>query len=57
MCVLSAQGQNRVLDSQELVTDGCKIPDEGWEPNPGPVQEQQALLSAEPSLHPPKLGT
>ena len=39
------------------VTDGCKIPDECWEPNLGPVQEQQALLSAEPSLHPPKLGT
>lgn len=33
------------------VTDGCEPPPYGcWEPNLGPLQEQQMLLTAEPSL-------
>lgn len=38
---------------QARVTDGCEHPG-CWELNPCPVQEQQALLTVEPSLHPVK---
>ena len=34
------------------VAGGCEIPCESWEPNLGPLQEQQGLLTAEPSLQP-----
>ena len=33
-------------------TDGCEPPYESWELNLGPLQEQQVLLEAEPSLPP-----
>ena len=32
--------------------DGCEPPHGCWEPHSGPLQEQQVLLPAEPSLHP-----
>jgi len=28
----------------------CDLPCECWEPNPGPLQEQQVLLISEPSI-------
>lgn len=31
-------------------TDGCERPCEYWEPNPGPLQEQHLLLTADPAL-------
>ena len=34
------------------VTGGCESLHGCWEANPGPLQEQQALLTAEPSLQP-----
>jgi hypothetical protein len=34
------------------VTDDCEPPYRCWELNPGPLQEQQVLLAAEPSLQP-----
>lgn len=35
-----------------VVTEGCKPPYECWEPNLKRLQEQQDLLSAEPSSNP-----
>lgn len=32
------------------VKDGCKPPHRDWEPNPCPLQYQQMLLTAEPTL-------
>jgi len=32
------------------VTDSCKPLSGSWESNPGPLEEQQVLLTAEPSL-------
>lgn len=34
------------------VTNGCESPQGCWESNLGPVQEQQVLLTAQPSLQP-----
>ena len=31
-------------------TDGREPPYGSWEPNPSPIQEQQVLLTAKPSL-------
>lgn len=33
-------------------TDSCELPCVCWYPNPGPLQEQQALLAAGPSIQP-----
>lgn len=44
--------QKRVVYSLELELDSCELPSRCWEPNPGPVQEPQVFLSAEPSLQP-----
>lgn len=35
------------------VTDGCELLREFWEPNPVLFQEQEALITAEPTLHSP----
>ena len=32
------------------VTDGCELPCRCWESNPSPLQKQQVLLTAEPTL-------
>jgi hypothetical protein len=32
------------------VIDGCEQPCGEWEPNPGPLNEQQVLLTTEPFL-------
>jgi hypothetical protein len=32
------------------IIDGCELPHGFWEPNPGSLQEQIVLLTAEPSL-------
>lgn len=34
------------------VTDDCEPPYKCWEPKQGPLQKQQGLLTAEPSLQP-----
>lgn len=36
------------------LTDGSESPCGCWEANPGLLQEQQVLLTSEPSLQPPK---
>lgn len=36
----------------EMWTDGCEQSGECWELNPGPPQEQPALLNVQPSLLP-----
>jgi hypothetical protein len=36
------------------VTDSCELPCGRWESNLGSPEEQTMLLTAEPSLHPPK---
>ena len=41
--------QRRVPD---LITDGCEPPCGCWELNSGPLEEQAALLTTEPSLQP-----
>ena len=43
------QGQKRASDP---VTDDCEPPRVCWELNSGPLEEQSALLTAEPSLQP-----
>ena len=35
------------------ITDGSQLPYGCWGSNPGPLQEQLALLTARPSLQPP----
>lgn len=45
------------LDPLELeLTDGCEPPHGCWELNSGPLQEQQVLLTAGPSLQLPFLS-
>lgn len=44
-------GQERVLESLEH-TEGCELPCGGWDPDPGPVQQQEALLTTEQALSP-----
>lgn len=41
-----------VRSSGAGVTDGCDLPTMGAENNTGPLEEQQAFLTAEPSLQP-----
>ena len=36
------------------ITDGCESPRGCWEPNPGPLQDQQVPLTTEPTLQTPK---
>jgi hypothetical protein len=46
---LFRQHQKRASDP---ITDGCEPPCGCWELNPGPLEEQSVLLTAEPSLQP-----
>lgn len=54
-CVEASHMHERPTDVQEVsspgtaVIDGCKLLCECWESNPGPPQEQQVLLTPEPS--------
>ena len=41
---------------QELLTDGGKPLCACWELNLGPLQEQQVLLTADPSLQPQEMN-
>jgi hypothetical protein len=41
--------RNRASDP---ITDGCELPYGCWELNSGPLEEQSALLTTEPSLQP-----
>ena len=38
--------------ASDLVTDGCEPPCGCWDLNSGPLEEQSALLTAEPSFQP-----
>ena len=42
----------KVIRSRTGVPDGCEPPCGFWELNPDPLQEQQMLLTTEPSLQP-----
>lgn len=44
-------GQRRAADPLRQVT-GSELPCGSWELKPGPVQQQQVLLTPEPSLQP-----
>lgn len=55
MCRDVHRGQKRVLDSQEL--GGCEPHDMGrWEQNSCPLEEQQGLLTEEPTLQSLKIS-
>lgn len=57
MCVRYPLGQETVLSGTRVVVSG--LVGGFWELNPGPLQEQAVLLTAEPSLlslTPPFLG-
>lgn len=45
-------GQKAALDPQTGVTGHCELSSGRWESDPGPLEEQSVLLTAEPSLHP-----
>lgn len=45
-------GQKRASNLLGQVTQGCELPCRCWELDPGPLEEQPVLLSAEPSLQP-----
>lgn len=45
----SSQMSSEAPDLLKL-TDGCKLPCGYWELDLGPLQEQEVLLAAEPSL-------
>lgn len=55
VCALSAYkvygGQRRAADPLRQVT-GCELPCGSWESKPGPMQQQQVLLTPKPSLSP-----
>lgn len=48
------EGQKRVGSSGTRVTEGCEPPCACCECNPGPLEEQQVLLTIDPSLQPKK---
>lgn len=51
--VRACGGQKRVLDPLKLgVTESCEPPGWCWEPNLGPLQEEQVLSILEPALQP-----
>lgn len=55
-CVCSAHGcQKRASFSGPEVISVYKLSHVCWKGNPGPLQEQQVLLKAEPSLQPQTL--
>jgi hypothetical protein len=46
------EAQGTLNPPQTGARDGCEPPCGCWEPNPGPLQEQQELLTAEPPIPP-----
>jgi hypothetical protein len=52
ICACYYGGQGRVLNPQELLSDGFKLPCGCWELNPSPQEDLPVLLTAEPSLQP-----
>jgi hypothetical protein len=50
-CSCHQTHQKRASDP---ITDGCEPPCGCWELNSGPLEEQWVLLTAEPSLQPPR---
>lgn len=54
MCVVSVPGdqatQQKAWDPETRATDVFELPCRHWEPNPGSLQQQPELLTAEPAL-------
>lgn len=45
-----------VLTPEAVVTSGCKLSDMSCEPNPGPWEDQQVLLTDESQLQEEHIG-
>jgi len=59
VCLYICTLEEGIRSHGATVIDGCELPCGCWELNPGPLQEQAVLLTAEPSLlslTPPFLG-
>ena len=52
ICVLGAWGGQDIGFPETGVTDACELPGRARELNPDPLQDQQVLLTAEPTLQP-----
>ena len=52
MCI-TTEDRDGVRFPKAGVAGGCELQCQCWELNLGPLQEQQVLLTAEPSLQPP----
>lgn len=51
-CLVSAEPEEDVKCLRTGITDACKLFCGVWESKPGPLQEQQVLYTADPSLQP-----
>lgn len=51
MHALSAAARRGHCILRDLSYRGCKLPNGYWEWNPGPMEEETVLLTAEPSFH------
>lgn len=54
-CVSDARPEGSIRPPETGVTDGCQLPFKWWELSQSPLQEQQVLLTIEPSLQAPYL--
>ena len=52
LCLVPEEDKEGIGSPGILVTDCYKTPCASGEPNPGPLQDQQVFLTAEPSLQP-----
>ena len=46
MCLVPSEPEKAVRFPVTAVTDGCELPTRHWEPNLGPLQEQQVVTTA-----------
>lgn len=49
-CTMHQKSEKGIRYPGTEVTDGGELPDGHWEANPGPLPEQQLLLTAKPYL-------
>lgn len=54
MCAIPTEDRKSVGSPGTGATAGCEPPYEFWEQNPGPLQEHQMPLTAQPCLQPIK---